>query len=51
LCKKIIQNHQGDIFITTAHNEPGTIFHIILPQKQREIHELAGENFTNAIAN
>lgn len=38
LCKKIIQNHHGDIFITTKNKEPGTIFNIILPEKQRETH-------------
>ena len=36
LCKKIVQNHNGDIFITTPTKDLGTVFNIILPQRQRE---------------
>jgi two-component system CheB/CheR fusion protein len=32
LCKKIIENHQGEIFVWSKENE-GTVFHIILPLK------------------
>jgi two-component system CheB/CheR fusion protein len=30
LCKKIIENHQGEIFANSKENE-GAVFHIILP--------------------
>lgn len=35
LCKKIVENHQGEIFSNVKENE-GAIFHIILPIKKRE---------------
>ncbi|WP_339702344.1 chemotaxis protein CheB [Algoriphagus aquimarinus] len=35
LCKKIVENHQGEIFSNAKENE-GALFHIILPIKKRE---------------
>jgi PAS domain S-box-containing protein len=35
LCKKIVENHQGEIFSNAKENE-GALFHIILPFKRRE---------------
>lgn len=36
LCKKITQNHHGNIYINAPGTEPGTTFNIILPEKQRK---------------
>ncbi len=33
MCKKIVQNHHGDIYITTTKAEEGTTFSVILPKK------------------
>jgi two-component system CheB/CheR fusion protein len=33
LCKKIIENHEGEIFAESKENE-GAVFHIILPLKK-----------------
>ncbi len=44
LCRRIVSNHHGHLFVESKPNQ-GTTFHIIVPDKQHNTHSTLPENF------